>query len=105
MVADWPNKRLPETFARLRFAEAIDRYGTDKPDLRFGLEIADVTAVLGGRTELPMFSEAPAAGHVIRALRAPGGGRRSRKWFDAFAEAAKSGRGGRELAAGRRRRA
>lgn len=76
-------------FPRIAYRDAVDRFGTDKPDLRFGLEIADVTPVLGGRTELPMFAEAPAAGHVIRALRVPGGAGRSRKWFDAFAEAAK----------------
>ena len=71
IVAECSAKRAPSEFPRLRFAEAIDRFGTDKPDLRFGLEIADVTAGLGGTTELPMFTDAPAQGHVIRVLRAP----------------------------------
>ena len=76
-------------FPRLTFAEAVDRFGSDKPDLRFGLELADLTADLGGRTELPMFAGAPESGHVIRALRVPGAAERSRKWFDGFADEAK----------------
>jgi aspartyl-tRNA synthetase len=66
------------------------RYGTDKPDLRFGLEVADLTGDLGGRTELPMFSEAPARGNAVRAVLAPGAADRPRSWFDAFGEQAKA---------------
>jgi aspartyl-tRNA synthetase len=83
------SKTTSVPFPRLTFAEAVDRYGSDKPDLRFGLELADLTAELGGRTELPMFTDAPVAGHVIRALRIAAGSGRSRKWFDAFADDAK----------------
>ena len=90
IVAGMTDKVTAAPFPRLRFAEAVDRYGTDKPDLRFGLEIAELTATLGGRTELPMLAGAPSAGHVVRALRVPGGSDRPRKWFDGFAEAAKA---------------
>jgi aspartyl-tRNA synthetase len=87
-----PVKRAKAPFPRLTYADAIARYGTDKPDLRFELTIADVTATLGGATELPMFQLAPEKGHAIRALRIPEGGPRPRRWFDAFAAAAtKSG--------------
>ena len=89
IVAGMSEKTTSAPFPRLTFKEAVDRYGSDKPDVRFGLELADVTADLGGRTELPMLSEAPDKGHVIRALRVPGGWDRSRKWFDAFADDAK----------------
>ena len=89
IVTECSNKKAPETFQRLRFSEALEKYGTDKPDLRFGLEIADITSELGGRTELPLFSEAPAKGHAIRLLRAPDAASRSRKWFDAFADSAR----------------
>ena len=44
----------------------------------------------GGRTELPMFAEAPGRGNVVRALLAPGAAERPRSWFDAFGEAAKA---------------
>jgi aspartyl-tRNA synthetase len=89
IVAGMSDKTTSIPFPRLTFAEAVDRYGTDKPDLRFGLELAELSGRLGGRTELPMFSEAPAAGYVIRALRVPRGWDRTRKWFDAYAEDAK----------------
>ena len=82
-------KTTSAPFPRLTFTEAVDRYGSDKPDMRFGLELADLTAELGGRTELPMFADAAGAAHVIRALRVPGGWDRPRKWFDAFADDAK----------------
>jgi aspartyl-tRNA synthetase len=87
IVETCSTKQAPATFPRLGFSEAIDRYGTDKPDLRFGLEIGDVTAELAGTTELPMFAEAPGHRHVIRVLRAPDAAGRPRRWFDAFAEA------------------
>jgi aspartyl-tRNA synthetase len=89
IVGGLTTKALRVPFPRLTWAEAVDRFGSDKPDLRFGLEIADVTAALGGGTDLPMFSEAPAAGHVIRALRAPGAAGQPRKWFDTFADGAR----------------
>jgi aspartyl-tRNA synthetase len=82
-------KRAKAPFPRLTFAESITRYGTDKPDLRFDLAIADVTAELGGATELPMFQQAPAEGQAIRVLRAPEAATRPRKWFDTFADSAK----------------
>jgi aspartyl-tRNA synthetase len=89
IVEELSAKHASAPFPHLVYAEALARYGTDKPDLRFGLEIEDLTAALGGRTELPMFTDAPGRGQVIRALRAPGAAGRPRKWFDAFAEAAK----------------
>ncbi|MHB8506538.1 MAG: amino acid--tRNA ligase-related protein, partial [Acidimicrobiales bacterium] len=89
IVDGMSDKVTSAPFPRLTFAEAVDRYGSDKPDLRFGLELADLTGELGGRTELPMFAAAPGAGHVIRALRVPGGFDRTRKWFDDFAEQAR----------------
>jgi aspartyl-tRNA synthetase len=89
IVAECSAKKAPATFPRIGHAEAVDRFGTDKPDLRFGLEIAELTDVLGGRTELPMFTDAPGKGHVIRAIQAPGAAGRPRKWFDEFQEAAK----------------
>jgi aspartyl-tRNA synthetase len=76
-------------FPHLRYADALARYGTDKPDLRFALDIVDFTGTLGGLTELPMFAEAPNRGHALRALLAPGAAERPRSWFDSFGEAAR----------------
>ncbi len=89
LVSSLSRKRAPAPYPRLSYADAVARYGTDKPDLRFGLEITDVTDQLGGRTELPMFADAPSRGFAIRALLAPGAAGRPRSWFDAFADAAK----------------
>lgn len=90
VVSELSDKRAPVPYPRLSFADSMLRYGTDKPDLRFGLEVADVTADLGGRTELPMFNDAPAKGNAIRVLLAPGAADRPRSWFDTFSEAAKA---------------
>jgi aspartyl-tRNA synthetase len=83
-----PVKRAKAPFPRLSYDDALARYGTDKPDLRFELPIADATGTLGGATELPMFLLAREKGHAIRALRIPGGAPRPRRWFDTFADAA-----------------
>jgi aspartyl-tRNA synthetase len=57
---------LPTPFPRMPYAEAMLRYGSDKPDLRFGLEIEDATAVTRG-SEFKVFGDAPA----VRFLRVP----------------------------------
>lgn len=89
IVGEMSDKISTVPFPRLSYRESLDRYGTDKPDLRFGLEIADLSESLGGRTELPLFAEAPAKGQVLRALRAPSSASRPRKWFDDFAASAR----------------
>jgi aspartyl-tRNA synthetase len=90
IVKECSAKQAPATFPRLRFDEAIDRFGTDKPDLRFELEVGDVTGELGGTTDLPLFVDAPEHEHVIRVLRAPDAAGRPRRWFDGFAESARA---------------
>ena len=62
-------------FARLGFDEAMRRYGSDKPDRRFGLEIAEITgAIQGGGCEFKVFDAIIKEGGVVRALCVPGGG-------------------------------
>jgi aspartyl-tRNA synthetase len=58
-------------FRRMTYAEAMLRYGTDKPDLRFGLEIQDVSDLVR-ETSFTIFRQALDSGGVVRALRAPG---------------------------------
>ena len=75
---------LPTPFPRLTYADAMARYGSDKPDLRFGMEIVDVTD-MAGSTEFRVFSEAVANGGVVRGIRAEGGAGFSRKDVDDLA--------------------
>lgn len=77
-------------FPRLTYAEAMARYGSDKPDLRFGLPIVDVTAVLQ-RADFRLFQETRGTSRRIRGIRVPGGARLSRKELDELQEVAKRG--------------
>jgi aspartyl-tRNA synthetase len=88
-VRELTAKHSSAPFPRLAYADSLAWYGTDKPDLRFDLKIADLTATFGGTTELPMFTDAPSRSQVIRALRAPSAASRPRKWFDEFSDAAR----------------
>ncbi len=65
--------RLP----RLTFTEAMLKYGTDKPDLRFGMEIVDITPLVAD-CQFSVFANAVKAGGVVRALCAPGAAKLSR---------------------------
>ncbi len=66
-----PEKKLIKPFPRLPYALAMARYGSDKPDLRFGLEMTDVTD-LAGETEFRVFRAAIEQGGIIKGLVAPG---------------------------------
>ena len=71
----------PAPFPRIPFAEAMEKYGTDKPDLRNPLLIADVTDVFRG-SSFAAFATAIAAGAVVRAIPAPGASAQPRSFFD-----------------------
>jgi aspartyl-tRNA synthetase len=64
--------KVQTPFRRVSYAEAMAKYGSDKPDLRFGMEIVDL-ADLVPQTEFSVFKNAVAAGGVVRALNAKGG--------------------------------
>ena len=70
---------------RMSYAEAMDCYGSDRPDLRFGLELVDVSD-LAGKTEFKVFTGALEGGGVVKAIRVPGGAKMSRKQTDALAQ-------------------
>ncbi len=76
-------------FPRLRHADALERYGTDKPDLRYGLELFDATELFRG-VEFGITRGAIAAGGRVRGIRVPGGAALSRKQLDEIEAAAKS---------------
>jgi aspartyl-tRNA synthetase len=85
---------VPRPFRRLGWQDAMERFGIDKPDLRFGLELQDLTAHIADDAA-PFLHEAKAAGGRVRALLAPGGAALSRKDLDALTQLAKdSGAGG-----------
>jgi aspartyl-tRNA synthetase len=81
--------RLELPLRRLTWREAMDRYGSDKPDLRYELAAVDVTDVARA-SDLPLFVRATAGGDVVRALVLPDGGRLSRKDLDTLAAAARA---------------
>ena len=71
----------PPPFPRIPFAEAMARYGTDKPDLRIPFVNAEVTAVFAG-SDFKVFAEASKRGAVVRAVPGPGAATRPRSFFD-----------------------
>ncbi|HUK55540.1 MAG TPA: aspartate--tRNA ligase [Nitrospiria bacterium] len=81
--------RLPTPFPRLSYAEAMDRYGSDKPDLRYGLEVHDVSARVAG-SSFQVFQETLNRKGVVRAMVVEGRATLSRKELDELTEAAKA---------------
>ena len=82
---------VPAPFPRLAFDDAIERFGSDKPDLRYELELVELAHVFGD-TAFKAFAAVLASGGRIKALRAPGGGELSRKELDQLVQEVK-GRG------------
>jgi aspartyl-tRNA synthetase len=78
---------LPRPFPRLSWDEAMRRFGSDKPDLRFGLELRDCTDLFR-ESAFQVFAQAVAKGGAVQALTVPGASF-SRKDFDEFVERAK----------------
>ncbi|MFQ5503498.1 MAG: aspartate--tRNA ligase, partial [Planctomycetota bacterium] len=74
---------LERPFPRLRYVDAMERYGSDKPDLRFGLELLDVSGETRS-SDFRVFRAAIEAGGVVKAIRVPGGSEISRKRIDAL---------------------
>ena len=80
--------QLPATFPRLSYQEAMDRFGSDKPDLRFGLELHD-GAFMASLGEFQVFNQTITNGGAIRALVVPGKADYSRKQITELEDAAK----------------
>ncbi len=72
---------VPMPFPRLTYQEVIDRYGSDKPDLRYGMELADLDGVFVG-TGFNAFASVTTSGGRIQGIAAPGGAQLSRKELD-----------------------
>ena len=80
---------IPTPFKRLTFAEALNRYGIDKPDTRFGMELTDFTEEFRAST-FKVFSGAIAAGGVVKALNAKGLAGATQGQIETMTEYAKS---------------
>jgi aspartyl-tRNA synthetase len=80
---------VPTPFPRLTFQEALNRYGSDKPDTRFGLELADFTEEFRAST-FKVFSGAVAAGGVVKALNVKGLAGATQGQIETMTEHAKS---------------
>jgi aspartyl-tRNA synthetase len=80
---------IPTPFPRLTYDEAIGRYGSDKPDTRYGMELADVTPVFEG-SGFRAFASVVADGGVVKGFAAPGAAGWSRRELDALVDEAKS---------------
>lgn len=76
---DW--EVTPTPFPRIPFEQAMIMYGTDKPDLRFNLDIQDVSDIFA-KSSFKAFQGTVAAGGVVRMLAVPGVSDKSRKFFD-----------------------
>jgi aspartyl-tRNA synthetase len=90
LVALWEEAghAIPRPFPRLPWREAMERYGSDKPDLRYDLAIVDWTAAVRP-LGVPFFAQAAKDGARVRGIAVKGGGALSRKDIDHLAEAAK----------------
>ncbi len=80
---------LPTPFRQMSYAEAVGRYGSDKPDLRFDMPLYDVTA-FGAASQFKVFKDAATKGGIVKALIVKGGATLSRTRIDALGETAKS---------------
>lgn len=84
-----PSMYVLKPFPHLCYAEAMEHYGTDKPDLRFGLEIEDLTDI-AAQTDLAIFRTVAHQGGKVKGICAPGCAAYSRHQLDELTEVAKS---------------
>ncbi|MFC4766810.1 aspartate--tRNA ligase [Effusibacillus consociatus] len=82
------NIDIPRPFQRLTYKEAMDRYGSDKPDVRFGLELKNISEI-AATCGLKVFRTTIESGGVVKGINAKGCGNYSRKQIDELEEYAK----------------
>jgi len=95
LAALWKDANLdiPPQFERMRYADAMERFGIDRPDTRYGLELFDASDAFRG-TEFGVTNAVLAVGGRVRGIRIPGGAALSRKQVDELEVIAKSGGAG-----------
>ena len=85
----FPDKWILRPFPRMTYAEAMASYGTDKPDLRFDLDMADLSDI-GAETDFRVFSATVESGGIVKGFSAPGCASLPRRQQDALVEFAKA---------------
>ena len=88
IFTNFMGKELATPFLRMTWHEAMERYGSDKPDIRFGFELTNISDIVGN-SEFKVFSGAVQNGGSVRAINVKGGAKFSRKEIDALTEKAK----------------
>lgn len=89
LIRDIKGVEIPIPFPRMTYRRAMDTYGTDKPDIRYGMEFQNLTELLG-KSSFKVFSDAVAAGGQIKCIRIPEGKTLlSRKDLDSLTEKAR----------------
>ena len=89
LVTDFAGKKLLfKDVPRIPYADAMNKYGSDKPDLRFGMELVDLTSTLKD-SEFAVFGGAIKEGGVVKAINVKGGAKFSRSDIDKYTEIAK----------------
>jgi aspartyl-tRNA synthetase len=86
-VPERPIRQIP--FPVLEYEDAMERFGSDKPDLRFGLELFDLAPALGSASGFRVFDETLASGGRVKGITAPGMGGVSRREVDDLTELAR----------------
>lgn len=80
---------VPTPFLRMPYAEAMERFGSDKPDIRFGMELCNITDIVDG-SDFGVFQNAINAGGSVRGINAEGCGSFPRKKIDSLVDVAKT---------------
>ncbi len=89
LFREYYGKELEGKFIRMPYSEAMERYGSDKPDIRFGFELHDLTEYVKN-TEFKVFASAIAEGGSVRGINVEGGASMTRKEIDALADYVKT---------------
>ena len=84
-----PEWTIPAQFPRFTYAEVLERYGSDKPDMRYGLELQDLTDLVR-TSEFRVFTQAIEAGGRIRGFAVPGGADVARRGLDEYVDLARA---------------
>jgi aspartyl-tRNA synthetase len=90
---DEAGHRIPQPFLKLSYRDAMERFGIDKPDMRWGMELQDLTSKVAGDAA-PFVHDAIKGGGRLRGLVAPGGAALSRKELDGLTAVAKEQKAG-----------